>query len=82
METKAKKKVAQWKECTCWFLVEAIPLHFATAHITADKVSAVAQEDSVADCVNVGRREVCNASIASVFAVCWLPVAHQLLPDL
>ena len=74
--------VAQWKIHTCWFLVEAIPLHFATAHITADKVSPVAQEDSVADCVNVGRREVCNASVAGVLTVRWLPIAHQLLPDL
>lgn len=73
---------AQRGECTCWFLVKAIPLHLAAAHITANKVAAVPQEDSVADCVNVRGREVCNASVAGVLTVRWLSIAHQLLPDL
>ena len=73
---------AQWGLYTCWFLVEAIPLHLAAAHITANKVLAVPQEHSVTDRVNIGRREVCNASVAGVLTVCWLSIAHQLLPDL
>ena len=45
------------------------PLHFASTHIAADKVLAIAQEDAVADGVNIRGREVCNASVAGVLAV-------------
>ena len=67
---------------TFGLLVEAIPLHFATTYITADKVSPVAQKHSVADSIDVGWGEICNAGVAGVLAVGWWFRAHQLLPDL
>ena len=79
---KEKVKTEEQKVCTCRFFVEAIPLHLAAAHITTDKVSSIAQEHSVADCVNVWGREVCNASVACVLTVCWCTCANQLCPDL
>lgn len=72
----------QQEVCTFGFLVEAIPLHLATTHITADKVSAIAQEHSVTYCVDVWRREVCNAGVAGVLTICRLPGSNQLLPNL
>ena len=62
--------------------MEAIPLHLATANITAHKVAAVPQEHSVPYCVNVRGGEVCNPSVAGVFTVSWFSRPHKLLPDL
>ncbi len=67
---------------TCWFFVEAIPLHLPAANIAADKVLAVAEEHSVADRVNVRRREITDTGIACVFAVVGLGRADKLLPNL
>ena len=69
-------------DLTCRFVVEGIPLHLAIAHITADKVLAVAQKHTVSYCVDIRRSEVCNAGIACVLAIIWRPVPKKLFPDL
>lgn len=73
---------ARCGELTLRLLVETIPLHFAASNITADKVLAIAKEDPVTYCVNVRRREICDSSVASVFAVGWALWPYKLLPDL
>ena len=67
---------------TCCFFMEAIPLHLPTANVAADEILAVAEEDAVADRVNVRRRKIADASVTGILAVIGLGRAHKLFSDL
>ena len=79
--TKARQQ-HEAKRRTCGLFVKAIPLHLAAAHIAADEILAIAQENTVANSVDVRRCEVADASVACVLAVVGLSGAHKLLPNL
>lgn len=67
---------------TRWLLVEAIPLHLPTAHVTADEILSIAKEDAVCNRVDIWRGEVRNAGVAGVPTETRLCGTDELSPDL
>ena len=59
-----------------------VPLHFTVANIAGHKVLSIAEENSVAYCVDVRGSEIRNASVAGILTVCWLSEAQQPGSDL